>query len=90
MLPIHSTIQEAKKFTDLCYQLQEDYNPESKEAKALTKLINHAKNFKPEFTATGFFQLNKSVVLTVVANVTTYLIVTLQLKENEEKSFKQF
>ena len=83
---MHSTAEEAQKIIDVCFQLQEEYNAESREAKALNKLLNHAKNFKPKFTASGFFKLNKSVVLTVVANVATYLIITVQFKENEQKS----
>ncbi|KAJ3647943.1 hypothetical protein Zmor_019786 [Zophobas morio] len=86
ILPIHATTQEAKKFIDLCYQFQEDHPLESREVTALNKLLNHAKNFRPEFSASGFFKLDKSVIFAVIGNVATYLIITVQLSQSDQES----
>jgi gustatory receptor len=85
IIPIDSTVKEAKRFVDLCYKLQEKCMQESKEIEVLTKLVDHSKNFTPEFSAAGFFNINKSIIFSLVGNVATYFIITIQLNESQRQ-----
>jgi gustatory receptor len=84
-IPIDSTVKEAKRFIDLCYKLQEKFIQESKEIEVLTRLVDHSKNFIPEFSAAGFFNINKSIIFSLVGNVATYFIITIQLNETQRQ-----
>ncbi|KAJ3648107.1 hypothetical protein Zmor_019941 [Zophobas morio] len=83
ILPIDEATQEAKKFMDLCYKLQEQFPHESKELDALSKLTVCCKNFQREFTAAGFFNINKRILFALGGNVATYYIITIQLNESQ-------
>jgi gustatory receptor len=85
VIPIDSTLKEAKKFVDLCYKLQEQFIQESKEIEVLSRLVDHSKNFKREFSAAGFFDINKSIIFSLVGNVATYLIITIQLNQSQRQ-----
>lgn len=52
--------------------------------KILVRLIDYAKNFKVEFSAAGFFILDKGVILSLISNVTTYVIILIQLSDSSE------
>ena len=75
--------QEAKKFLDVCYKLQEKYGMTSKEAEALTKIISYCKHFCREFNVAGFFNIDKTVILCILGYVTTYFIIVIQLNQSQ-------
>jgi gustatory receptor len=85
ILPIDSTVQKAKQFIDLCYKMQEKFTCESEETSVLTKLANDSKNYTRDFSAAGFFTINKSIIFSMVGTVTTYFIITIQLNESQYK-----
>jgi hypothetical protein len=41
------------------------------------ELVVHSKNFTGEFSAAGFFNINKSIIFSLVGNVATYFIITI-------------
>ncbi|KAJ3651182.1 hypothetical protein Zmor_017235 [Zophobas morio] len=83
VLPIHATTQEAKRFVSLLYKLQEEFPEGSTEAKSLVKWTNISQQYVPDFSAAGFFSINKTLVFTVAGTVATYFIITIQLNESE-------
>ncbi|KAJ3651178.1 hypothetical protein Zmor_017234 [Zophobas morio] len=83
IIPIHSTTQEGKRFVDLCAKLQEEVSEGSCEAKSLSKWATISQQYVPDFSAAGFFSINKTLIFTVVGNVATYFIITIQLNESE-------
>jgi hypothetical protein len=85
IMPIDSTVKEAKRFVDLCYKLQEEFIAESKEIEALIRLVDHSNNFTREFNADGFFNINKSIIFSLIGNVATYFIITIQLNESQRQ-----
>ncbi|KAJ3648105.1 hypothetical protein Zmor_019939 [Zophobas morio] len=83
IFPIDSATQEARKFIDLCHTLQEKFQKGPREDEILTKIINSSKHFYREFTAAGYFNINKSMIFCILANVATYYIITIQLNESQ-------
>jgi hypothetical protein len=85
IIPIDSAVKEAKRFVDLCYKLQEEFIQESKEIEVLTRLVDHSNNFMRKFSAAGYFKINKGIILSLVGNVATYFIITIQLNESQRQ-----
>ncbi|EFA07605.1 gustatory receptor 108 [Tribolium castaneum] len=80
---INATAREAKNFLQSCYRIREEFLHDSINLQALDKLIEHSKFFMQEFSTNGCFTLNKSIVFSLLANISTYLIITLQLNESQ-------
>ena len=55
----------------------------SREMDVLTKLVDNSKDFVPVFSTSGVFIINKTLICSVIGNVATYFIITIQLNENE-------
>ncbi|KAJ3648136.1 hypothetical protein Zmor_019959 [Zophobas morio] len=81
--PIYSATQEGKRFVDLCYKLQEEAPEGSCEGKSLLKWANISQRYVPDFSAAGFFDIDKSLIFAFAGNVATYFIITIQLNESE-------
>ena len=67
---------------DLCYQLQQECSDDSYE-ESLKKWTSISQRYMPEFSAAGFFNINKTLLFTIVGNVATYFIIAVQLNESE-------
>lgn len=76
-------MEESKKFIDLLYKIQDIFLEDSQDMKTVVRLVNYAKNFRVEFNAAGFFILRKSVIFSLVSNVTTYVIILIQLSSSK-------
>ncbi|KAJ3647933.1 hypothetical protein Zmor_019778 [Zophobas morio] len=83
-----SIVQLAEKFIHYCYKLQDDFQHESKEARALIRLSQYSERFVPKFSAAGYFTMKKSITLSLIGNVATYLIIVIQLNESESTYLK--
>ncbi|KAJ3648161.1 hypothetical protein Zmor_019983 [Zophobas morio] len=81
VLPIDSTVQEAKKFQYLAYKVQENFAEDLSELESFIKMTQHSKDFVPQFSASGYFRVDKSLIFSIVANVATYFIIAIQLNE---------
>ncbi|KAJ3648106.1 hypothetical protein Zmor_019940 [Zophobas morio] len=89
IFPIDSATQEARKFIDLCHKLQEKF--QKGEDEIFTKVINSCKHFHREFTAAGYFDINRALIFCILANVATYYIITIQLNESQcQKTNKNY
>ena len=69
---------------DLLFKLQDEFSENSTEMKVLKRVIVYCKNFRRGFSACDFFDLNKSVIFSLVGNVATYVIISIQLNENQK------
>lgn len=69
---------EGKTTVNLCYLLQEQVATKSEEREELMKLANIAEARLPTFTAAGYFEINKSVLMNIFGTVATYIIVLIQ------------
>ncbi|KAJ3647942.1 hypothetical protein Zmor_019785 [Zophobas morio] len=82
VLKADATTQEAQKFLDLCYKIQDQFKMDSKEIDVMAKLISYSKRFFREFSACGYFKINKTNIFSLIGNVTAYLIIAMQFNEN--------
>ena len=78
-----STVAEARKYQDLCFQIEDKFNVNSDEAKIAAKLSKLSKQFLKEFSAGGFFVINKSVVISVLVHLAGYMVVTVQFNMDD-------
>lgn len=76
-----SSVQEAKTFVDICYKMQEQLNPDSKEIDTFKKLTSYAQHFTRNFSAAGFFYIRKRIIFSIIEHAATYLIVAIQFNE---------
>ena len=76
-------MQEGRRFVDLFGKLQEEVSEGSCESKSLLKWATITQQYVPDFSAAGFFSINKTLIFTIVGNVATYFIITIQLNEIE-------
>ncbi|KAJ3647934.1 hypothetical protein Zmor_019779 [Zophobas morio] len=83
-----STVRQAEKFIHYCYKLQDDFQNGSKEGRDLIHLSQSSERFVPKFSAAGYFTIKKSVILSLLGNVATYLIIFIQLNESESTNLK--
>lgn len=72
-----STFQEAETFVNICCKTQELIQ-DSEEADTLIKLTSYAEHFKKEFSAAGFFYIEKRIIFSIIQHGATYLIVAVQ------------
>ncbi|EFA07603.1 gustatory receptor 106 [Tribolium castaneum] len=83
VLSTDSTTQEAKKFTYLCWKYQENFTQGSKELEALEKIASSSAEYFRGFHAAGFFNVSKNLVFSLISNIATYFIITIQLNSSE-------
>ena len=82
VLVINSTMQESRQFIDLLYKTQEEFADKSEEMEVLKRLVSYSKNFMREFSAAGYFSLDRGIIFSVLGNVATYLVIVIQVNEN--------
>ena len=78
-----STVEEARKFQDLCFQTEANFKINSEGLKIAAKLSKDSKQFFKEFSAGGFFVIDKSVIISLLGNVASYMVVTTQFNMND-------
>ncbi|KAJ3648116.1 hypothetical protein Zmor_019950 [Zophobas morio] len=78
IIVMDSTVEEARKFHDLCHQLADHYSVNSEEMKIIGNALSYSKQFFREFSAGGYFTINKSVIISLLGNVATYIIISTQ------------
>ncbi|KAJ3647941.1 hypothetical protein Zmor_019784 [Zophobas morio] len=82
VLKCDATTQEAQKFFDICVKIQDQFNMDSKQIDVITKLTNYSQRFFREFSARGYFKINKGIIFSLIGNVTAYLIIVMQFNES--------
>ncbi|CAH1379847.1 unnamed protein product, partial [Tenebrio molitor] len=70
--------EEGDKLIPLCYKLQEKLDDHSSLRTELRRLAKYISHNLPKMSAAGFFYINRSTILNMVATVTTYYIVVIQ------------
>ena len=78
-----STVDEARKFHDLCRKLEDHFSVNSEEAKIIDKTSTYSKQFFREFSAGGYFKINKSVIIGLLGNVAAYIVITTQFNMSD-------
>ena len=78
-----STVQEARKFHDVCRQLEDHLSVNSDEMKIIGSVLSYSKQFFREFSAGGYFKINKSVIVGFLGNVGSYIVVTTQFNMSD-------
>nr|CAH7730625.1 unnamed protein product [Callosobruchus chinensis] len=75
-----STANECRKIIEICFALEQsaDYTAEDKQE--LKVLVEQSTVNPVTFTAAGFFEINRSNMLSFFSSTATYLIVFIQLK----------
>ncbi|XP_023311596.1 uncharacterized protein LOC111692101 [Anoplophora glabripennis] len=77
-----ATSHEAVKLLKVCYNLQEAYSLLPKERDELNRLQDLIQNKNPTFMAANFFEIKRSLLLSLISTTTTYMIVILQFNFN--------
>ncbi|XP_049826374.1 uncharacterized protein LOC126266446 [Aethina tumida] len=75
----HMVVVNAKKISSTCYKILENDNMNVDIKNELLILANYTKNEQPEFTAAGFFTINRNTLCSLFSTTITYFIVALQL-----------
>ena len=78
-----STVQEARQFHVVCRQLEDHFTVDSKEMKIIGNTLIYSKEFFREFSAGGYFKINKSVIIGVLGNVVAYIVITTQFNMSD-------
>ncbi|XP_018567007.1 gustatory receptor 68a-like [Anoplophora glabripennis] len=73
-----SIVRETEELLTNCYMLEQTLPLHSKELEELDSLKMLIKNNRPKLTAAGFFEINRSTLLSLLSTTTTYFIVALQ------------
>ncbi|XP_023310418.1 uncharacterized protein LOC111691580 [Anoplophora glabripennis] len=72
------TSYEGKKIITLCYDLEDKFPMKSPIRKELLEVAVQAKHFPPKFVSMGLFDINRKILLSMVATITTYVIAIIQ------------
>ncbi|KAJ3648112.1 hypothetical protein Zmor_019946 [Zophobas morio] len=78
-----STVQEARKFHDVCRQLEDHFGVNSEEMKIIGNALTYSKQFFREFSAGGYFKINKSVIMGLLGNVVAYIVISTQFNMSD-------
>lgn len=70
--------KEGRKLITLCYDLEENFPMRSPIRKELLELADEAVYFTPRFVSVGLFTIDRSLLLSMVTTIATYLIVIIQ------------
>ncbi|XP_018569254.1 gustatory receptor 68a-like [Anoplophora glabripennis] len=73
-----SVVTQANKLETNCHQLKRTFIWEPKMREELDKLMYLIIKMPPHFSAAGFFEINRSTLLSVISSVTTYFIIITQ------------
>ncbi|KAJ8952979.1 hypothetical protein NQ318_015339 [Aromia moschata] len=74
------TVKESRKLLVTCSRMERYLPLTSKERSELLRLEDQIRNNRPSFTAAGFFQINRSTLLSLISTTTTYFIIVLQFR----------
>ncbi|CAG9771537.1 unnamed protein product [Ceutorhynchus assimilis] len=69
---------EADQLSSTCYGLQEKFEHGSHEYQELNSFSRYIVNVGIRFTAADFFEIKRSILLSVIATSTTYFIALVQ------------
>ncbi|EFA07606.1 gustatory receptor 109 [Tribolium castaneum] len=83
VLLMESTVQEAEKFVNFCYKLQEQVFQDSREIDVLRTVTAYAQHFTRKFSAGGFFYIGKKIIFSLIGHAATYLIIAVQFNERQ-------
>ncbi|EFA05780.1 gustatory receptor [Tribolium castaneum] len=75
-----SVLEEVKTTILLAYKIRQ--YAVSKEKKEIYEFINVVLNNSPQFTAAGFFSINKTTIFHMMGTVTTFFIIIIQFNTN--------
>lgn len=74
-----AVVENARRIPQYCYQLLEDKRLDDEFGKELYLFASFTKSELPEFTAAGFFTINRTILCSVLGTLISYYIVTLQI-----------
>ncbi|XP_044256029.1 gustatory and pheromone receptor 39a-like [Tribolium madens] len=80
-----SAKSESQKIVLLCYKMMEKFPERSQEQEELLLAAQVIEKSVANFTAAGFFDVNRSTLFGILATTTTYLIVTIQFNQGLNK-----
>lgn len=75
------TTKEASRMVTICYTQQQLYPESFAEYREFAKLAVLGGNLHVEFTAAGFFEINRTTLYKLICVVTTYFIVIVQFRK---------
>lgn len=78
ILSMDSMVKQSQKFLDVCRESEDRFVVKSEEMKIMRRIERLSKYSFREFSAAGFFRMNRAVIVTLLGNVITYIIVTTQ------------
>ncbi|XP_049826373.1 uncharacterized protein LOC126266445 isoform X2 [Aethina tumida] len=78
-LSCHKVVTNVNEISSACYKMLEENHLETDLQNELLLLANYVKNELPEFTAAGFFTINRSTLCSMFSITITYFIVALQV-----------
>ncbi|XP_044254770.1 gustatory receptor 68a-like [Tribolium madens] len=73
-----SAASSCKKISSVCYKLQEDFDDNSRERRELILFAKEILDNPVKFTASDFFEINRSTFFGIISVTTTYLIILIQ------------
>ncbi|EFA02933.1 gustatory and odorant receptor 63a [Tribolium castaneum] len=82
ILTCDSAASSGNKISNLCYKLQKDFADSSSERRELILLAKEISDNPIKFTASDFFEINKSTFFGIISVTTTYLIILIQFKNS--------
>nr|CAH7766070.1 unnamed protein product [Callosobruchus chinensis] len=80
MLCCDSAINESRNIVKICYTLEQNETYTEEEKQELKSIVDQFTSDPPKFTAAGFFEINRSNILSFFSATATYLIVIIQMK----------
>lgn len=63
---------------DICYKYQENFLTEPVIRKELFSLAKCAKHYAPQFSAGGFYAIDKTKIFTLYTAITYYIVIIVQ------------
>lgn len=73
---------EKVNFIVSCFQLQQELNCHSPMYQQLQSMASYATSCKFKFVAADYFEIKRSIILSVVATATTYFVALVQFGRN--------
>lgn len=77
-----SVKSESTKTVFLCYKLREKFPENSQQQKDFFIVAQIIEKSAANFTAAGFYPINRNTLFGILATTATYLVVTIQFTEN--------
>ncbi|KAH1007132.1 hypothetical protein HUJ04_004405 [Dendroctonus ponderosae] len=85
MIRCDQIVTESKKIMTTCYDLQDCLSIYSKPYAELQEFTKKIPSIKVEFTASGLFRVDRSIIFSVMGSVATYFIVVEQFLDKNGK-----